>query len=85
MYYLSASLQEDADYQPPRIEDPEPLGEEEEVEEEEEHPLHIPDPSGTHLRIPPSEQNFEDFLRGEIENVTGQTPWNNNRPGVQIP
>ena len=60
-YYSSVSLQEDADYQPPRIEEPEPLGEEEEAEEEEECPLHIPDPSGTHSRILPSEHNSEDL------------------------
>ena len=61
-YYLEVSLLEDADYQPPRVEDPEPLGEEEEVEEEEQCLLHIPDLSGIHLRIPPSEHNSEDLL-----------------------
>ena len=60
-FYSEVSLLEDADYQPPRVEDPEPLGEKEEVEEEEEHPLQIPDPSGTHLRILPSEHNLEDL------------------------
>ena len=59
--YLEASLLEDADYQPPRVKDPEPLGEEEEVEEQEERPLHIPDPTGIPSRILPSEHNSRDL------------------------
>ena len=50
-FYTEVSLLEDADYEPPRVEEPETLGEEEEEEEEEEHPLLIPDPSGTHLSL----------------------------------
>ena len=61
--YTKVSLLEDADYQPPRIEEPEPLGEEEEVEEEEEQcPLQIPDPTGIPSRIQPSELNSPDSL-----------------------
>ena len=65
-YYSSTSLQEDADYQPPRVEDPEPLGEEEEVEEEEDRPLHIPDPTGFPSRILPSEHNSEDLSEDRL-------------------
>ena len=65
-FYTEASLLEDADYQPPCIEEPELLGEEEEVEEEEERPLQILDPSGTHLRILPSEHNSEDLLQERL-------------------
>ena len=76
-FYSEASLLEDADYQPPHIEDPEPLGEEEEEEEEEECPLHIPDPSGTHSRILPSEHNSEDLseerLRTSLDKHLGTT------------
>ena len=64
--YSEASLLEDADYQPPRVEDPEPLGEEEEVEEQEECPLHIPDPTGIPLRIQPSEHNSEDLSKERL-------------------
>ena len=62
--YTEASLLEDADYQPPRYQGSQ--SEEEEVEEGgtqaeeeqvEEHPLPIPEPSGIHLRTPPSEHN----------------------------
>ena len=75
--YSEASLLEDADYQPPRVEEPEPLGEEEEVEEEEEHPLHIPDPTGIPSRILPSEHNSEDLsedtLRNSLDEHLGTT------------
>ena len=59
--YTEASTLADADYQPPRYQDKNSQGEEEEEEEaEEEHPLQIPDPSGTHLRILHSEYNSEE-------------------------
>ena len=62
--YTEASLLEDANYEPPRYQGS-PSEEEEEEEgktleeevQEEEHPLPIPLPSGTHLRIPPTEHN----------------------------
>ena len=60
-FYSEASLLEDADYQPPRVEEPEPLEEGEEEEEEVDHILPIPDPTGTHLRIQPSKHNSEDL------------------------
>ena len=60
-FYSEAALLEDTGYQPPCIEDPEPLGEEEEAEEEEECPLHIPDPTGIPSRILPSEHNSRDL------------------------
>ena len=65
-YYSEASLLEDADYQPPCVKEPEPLGEEEEVEEEEEHPLQILDPTGIPLRILPSESNSPDSLQERL-------------------
>ena len=56
--YTEASLQEDTAYQPPCYQDDPDKGEaEEEVEEEEQPPLPIRDPSGTQLEIPPSEHN----------------------------
>ena len=62
--YTEASLLEDADYQPPRYqgdqseEEGEVEGETQAEEEPvEEHPLPIPEPSGIHLRTPPSEHN----------------------------
>ena len=48
----------DNNYESPCQEETESQGEEEE-EEEEEYPLHIPDPSGTHMRIPESEHNSD--------------------------
>ena len=76
-FYSEVSLLEDADYQPPCIEEPEPLGEEEEVEEEEDRPLHIPDPTGIPLRILPSEHNSEDLseerLRESLDRHLGTT------------
>ena len=60
-FYSEASLLEDADYQPSCIEEPEPLGEEEEDMEEEQRPLPILDPSGTHLRTLPTKNNSEDL------------------------
>ena len=55
---------EDANYQPPRYQGDQSEDEEEEeggtqAEEApvEEHPLPIPEPSGIHLRTPPSEHN----------------------------
>ena len=59
-FYTKASILENADYQPPRIEEPEGLEEEEGEEEEEERPLQIPEPSGTHSRILPPEPNSPD-------------------------
>ena len=57
-FCTKVSQLEDADYQPPCFQDVQSEGEEgEEVEDEEEHPLPIPDPSGTHLVILPSEHN----------------------------
>ena len=56
--YTEASLLKDADYQPPCFQDDQ--SEEEEQEEgkvEEECPLLIPDPMGTHSEIPYSEHN----------------------------
>ena len=48
----------DDNYKPPHFQDISSKGEKvEEVEEEEECPLPIPDPSGTHSEIPHSEHN----------------------------
>ena len=56
-FYTEVSLIEDADYQPPCVEQAEPQGEEEEETEGEENcPLPILAPSGTHLEILHSEQ-----------------------------
>ena len=54
--YTKASLLEDADYEPPCVEEQEHL--EGEEEEEEECPLLILDPSGIPLRFLPSEHNL---------------------------
>ena len=76
-FYSKVSLLEDADYQPPPVEETEPLGEEEEVEEDEDHPLHILDPSGTHSRILHSMHNSEDLsqerLRESLDEHLGTT------------
>ena len=47
----------DNNYEPPRHEETETLGEE---EEEEGHPLPIPDPLETHSRIPESEHSSDE-------------------------
>ena len=76
------SLLEDTDYQPPRYQGNQSEEEEEEeggtqVEEEpvEEHPLPIPEPSGIHLRTPPSEHNspvsYEERLNESLDEHLG--------------
>ena len=59
-FYTKASIQRDADYKPPCVEESGPQGEEEEEEEEEECPLLIPDPMGTHSEIPHLEHNSQE-------------------------
>ena len=84
--YTEVSLQEDAAYHPPCYQDDQDEGEVvEEVKEEEQPPLPIPDPSGTQLWIPHSERNspgsslerlrelLEEHL-GTIIEVTFQLP-----------
>ena len=55
-FYTDLSDTADNNYKQPHLEDSENWGEE---EEEEESPLSIPGPSGTHLRIPESEHNLD--------------------------
>ena len=42
-------------------------------------------PDRNPLEDPAIRAQFRRFVRGEIENITGRTPWNNNRRGIQIP
>ena len=66
-FYSEVSLLEDADYQPPHVKEPEPLGEEQEVEEEQEQrPLQILVPSGTHSKILSSEPNAPDLSQERL-------------------
>ena len=59
--YTKVSLQADADYQPPCFQDTSnQRAEEKEIEGEKEHPMPIPDPSGTHSEIPHLEHSFRE-------------------------
>ena len=79
--HTKASQLEDANYQPPRFQDIQSEGqEEEEGEVKEEHPLPLPDPMGTHLAILHSERFLErsrellDEHLGTIIEATFQLP-----------
>ena len=55
--YSESSHHVDDNYEPPHLKD---FDSQEEEEEEKESPLPIPGPSGTHLRILPSDINLEE-------------------------
>ena len=81
-FYTEASLLEDTDYEPPHIEEAEPQGEEE--EEEEEHHAYTR-PNRNPLEDPAFWAKLSRAITGEIERITGQTPWNDYWRDVPIP